>query len=242
MMRLKQRLGIGSDEFLDRHADVVLRPGSHFPDVLLRMSDERRSAPAPFSTPSGCTRLPGPAGHLPDLSARAGPRPRRRERAGRGAILFPAAGVLHGGSGGERLDGPGGGSGTRRPRSTHWMTVRWAQVRRRFDRDPWGPEGPEGKRARMAFMAAYNVDRFREFVFASSFLKRFKINPELVAKIRRRRRPAHAARLRLDRALRSGYPSSRISRGDERGSRCRGGEVQWEMARRPGGVGLGPAS
>ena len=36
----------------------------------------------------------------------------------------------------------------------------------------------------MAFMAAYNVDRFREFVFESSFLKRFKIKPELAAKVR----------------------------------------------------------
>jgi hypothetical protein len=37
----------------------------------------------------------------------------------------------------------------------------------------------------MTFMAAYNVDRFREFVFGSSFLKRFKLRPELLAKIRK---------------------------------------------------------
>jgi hypothetical protein len=37
----------------------------------------------------------------------------------------------------------------------------------------------------MAFMAAYNIDRFREFVFESSFLARFKVKPELLAKLRR---------------------------------------------------------
>jgi len=36
----------------------------------------------------------------------------------------------------------------------------------------------------MSFMAAYNVDRFREFVFGSSFLKRFKVKPELLGKIK----------------------------------------------------------
>jgi hypothetical protein len=90
------------------------------------------------------------------------------------------------------------------------MTVRWAQVRRRFDRDPWGPEGPMGKRARMAFMAAYNVDRFREFVFGSSFLKRFKVTPELVAKIRKN--DVRLMRLAFDwiELFVWGIPSSRI--------------------------------
>jgi hypothetical protein len=36
----------------------------------------------------------------------------------------------------------------------------------------------------MAFMAAYNIDRFREFVFGSSFLKRFAVKPELLRKIK----------------------------------------------------------
>jgi hypothetical protein len=38
VLRLKKRLGISSDLFLERHVDVVLRDSSHFPEVLLRMS------------------------------------------------------------------------------------------------------------------------------------------------------------------------------------------------------------
>jgi hypothetical protein len=64
------------------------------------------------------------------------------------------------------------------------MTIRWAEIKQLFQRDPWGSEGPEGPKARMAFMAAYNIDRFREFVFASSFLNRYKLKAALVKKIR----------------------------------------------------------
>jgi len=63
------------------------------------------------------------------------------------------------------------------------MTIRWAELRSLFQNDPWGGEGPGGTRAKMTFMAAYNLDRFREFVFGSSFLKRFKIKSDLLRKI-----------------------------------------------------------
>jgi hypothetical protein len=35
----------------------------------------------------------------------------------------------------------------------------------------------------MAFMATYNLDRFREFVFNSSFLKRYKVKSAVLKKI-----------------------------------------------------------
>jgi hypothetical protein len=38
VLRLKNALGISSDEFLDQYVDVVLRSGNFFPEVLLRMS------------------------------------------------------------------------------------------------------------------------------------------------------------------------------------------------------------
>jgi hypothetical protein len=65
------------------------------------------------------------------------------------------------------------------------MTIGWAELRRFFQNETWGAEGPTGTRAKMAFMAAYNVDRFREFVFGSSFLKRFKVKPELLSRIKK---------------------------------------------------------
>jgi hypothetical protein len=64
------------------------------------------------------------------------------------------------------------------------MTTRWAEVKRLFQDDPWGFEGPEGPKARMAFMATYNIDRFRDFIFQSSFFKRYKIKSALLKKLK----------------------------------------------------------
>jgi hypothetical protein len=37
----------------------------------------------------------------------------------------------------------------------------------------------------MAFMATYNVDAFREFLLTSSFLKRYRVKKDILARIRR---------------------------------------------------------
>jgi hypothetical protein len=36
----------------------------------------------------------------------------------------------------------------------------------------------------MAFMATYNIDQFRDFLFNSTFLKRYKVKSALLKKIR----------------------------------------------------------
>jgi Fe-S-cluster containining protein len=183
VLRLKTRLGIGSDEFLDRHVDAVLRPGNHFPDVLLRMSESVERT-CPFLSPEGCTVYVD----RPD-TCRTFPLEQALEHdpaAGRDEALFffrPP----------EFCRGVEEEASWTVPEWTtdqeagdyHRMTVKWAEVRRLFESDPWGAEGPEGRRARMAFMAAYNIDRFREFVFESSFLKRFKVKPDLLRRLRR---------------------------------------------------------
>jgi len=54
VVRLKKKLGISSDEFLDKYVDVVLRESSFFPEVLLHMSEDEEKT-CPFLTKSGCT-------------------------------------------------------------------------------------------------------------------------------------------------------------------------------------------
>jgi hypothetical protein len=63
------------------------------------------------------------------------------------------------------------------------MTERWAEVKRLFQQNPWGASGMDGSHGKMAFMAAYNIDSFRKFVFNSSFLKRYKVKTALLKKI-----------------------------------------------------------
>lgn len=183
VVRLKQCLGITSDQFIDRYVDVVLREGHHFPDVLLRMADDREQT-CPFLTEAGCRVYPD----RPDTCR-----------------TFP---IEHGLHYGERGGPPEQISFFRPPEfcqgqteADEWtldtwaedqdaaqhnrMTRQWATLQAMFTSDPWQGQGPNGPRGRMAFMATYNIDAFRDFIFASSFLKRYKVKKDLLTRVRR---------------------------------------------------------
>ena len=183
VLRLKNSLGISSDMFLDRHVDVVLREGNYFPEVLLRMADTSEKT-CPFLTEAGCRVYPDRPDACRNFPVEHG-------------VLFDETGNVS-----ERL------SFFRPPEfcqgqfegdewtldswcddqetiGYHEMTVRWAELKRLFQSNPWGAEGPSGSRAKMAFMATYNLDRFREFVLGSSFLKRYRVKPLLINKVRK---------------------------------------------------------
>jgi len=183
VVRLRKNLGISSDRFLETCVDVVLRPGNHFPEVLLRMADNAEKT-CPFLTGAGCSVYPDRPDTCRTFPVEQG-------------VLFDArtgcAERIH------RFRPPSFCLGRHEDRTwtvASWaedqdaavhndMTLAWAAVRHRFREDPWGAEGPQGPKARMAFMAAYNIDAFREFVFKSSFLKRYKVKPDLQRKCRR---------------------------------------------------------
>lgn len=182
VVRLKTALGMTSDAFIDQHVDLVLREGSHFPDVLLRMADNPDKT-CPFLSEAGCSVYadrPDTCRNFPvehGLIYQEGRRPEP-------VYFFRPPDFCLG-----------------RHEETQWttetwetdqeaeryreMTRRWSDVKRLFERDPWQGEGPYGARGKMAFMAAYNVDRFREFVFDSSFLKRFRLKKKILEKARR---------------------------------------------------------
>ena len=168
VLRLKNALGVSSDQFLDRYVDVVLRPDNFFPEVLLRMSENNKKT-CPFMLDSGCAVYPD----RPDTCR-----------------LFPVEqGVLYD-TAGEKDQAiyffrpPDFCLGPYETEMYHKMMIRWTELKRRFQIDPWGVEGPQGPKAKMAFMAAYNIDRFRDFVFTSSFLKRYKVKSEILKKIK----------------------------------------------------------
>ena len=183
LIRLRARLGLTSDEFLDRHVDVVLRPGSHFPDLLLRMAENEEKT-CPFLTPEGCSvytdrpdtcrTFPLEQGLLHDAETDEDE-----------PVFFFRPPDFCLGRHAERQWTVPEWVADQEADIYHRMTIGWAELQRLFQNDPWGAEGPTGTRAKMAFMAAYNIDRFREFVFGSSFLKRFTVKPELLNRIKK---------------------------------------------------------
>ena len=57
VLRLSRCLGLTADQFIDRHVDLVMRPGHFFPEVLLRMADNDQQT-CPFLTDEGCRVYP----------------------------------------------------------------------------------------------------------------------------------------------------------------------------------------
>jgi Fe-S-cluster containining protein len=182
VIRLKQSLGLSSDEFLDRHVDIVLRPANFFPDVLLRMAENPEKT-CPFLIESGCSVYPDRPDTCRTLPIEQGmlyDAGRRKETL---VHFFRPPDFCHGQYEKKEWTIP---EWTRDQEAEryHQMTIRWAGLKRLFQNDPWGFEGQEGPKAKMAFMATYNIGRFRDFVFLSSFLKRYKVKSAILKKLK----------------------------------------------------------
>ena len=161
--------------------DIVLRQGNHFPDVLLRMADNELQT-CPFLSAAGCTVYPD----RPDTC--------RTFPVEHGLLFKAGIGASESVSFFRPPDFCRGRHEAQAWTLAQWaedqeaalhnrMTAQWAAVKALFLKDPWGPEGLNGAKAKMAFMAAYNIDRFRDFLFQSSFLKRYRIKKTLIKKL-----------------------------------------------------------
>lgn len=173
VVRLKKSLGISSDTFIERHVDVVMREGNFFPDVLLKMA-ENEARTCPFLSEAGCRVYPD----RPD-ACRTFPLELGRIYGEHGQRPEPVCFFRPP----DFCQGPAESTpwtldswvADQQAAPYHRMTAKWAALKQRFAVDPWGGSGMEGPKAKMAFMVSYNVDRFREFVFNSTFLKRYKV-------------------------------------------------------------------
>ncbi|UCF94848.1 MAG: YkgJ family cysteine cluster protein [Desulfobacterales bacterium] len=180
VIRLKNSLGISSDEFLDQYVDFVLRPSNFFPDVLLRMSENHEHT-CPFLQVSGCSVYPDRPDTCRTFPLEQGLLYDAALRKNRPIYFFRPPDFCLGRHEDQVWTIPSW-SKDQEADTYHEMTIRWAELKQLFQTDPWGREGPEGPRAKMAFMATYNMDQFRDFVFHSSFLKRYRVKSALLRK------------------------------------------------------------
>jgi Fe-S-cluster containining protein len=181
VLQLRNGLGISADVFLEKYVDVVMRKGNFFPDVLLKMSDDENQT-CIFSEPSGCrmyTDRPYTCRTFPvEYGLQYPGESRKPELIG---FFRPPEFCL-----GQHADQDWTlqtWSADQGAQKHQQMSRKWSEVKQLFQKDPWGREGPQGSRAKMAFMASYNMDAFRVFVFESSLLKRYKVKTELLKKI-----------------------------------------------------------
>ncbi len=180
VLSLARRTGLSTRQFLDRHTLTPITKDLNLPVVMLRM-EQTAEKRCPFVTAAGCSVYEArpwscrmyPLGlGLPPARAGVEPKP--------GFFLFEDD-FCHG-----------------TKESRRWTVESWQRDQgvlaleslekgfREIVGHPWfiGGRKLDPKRMEMFFMAAYDLDTFREFVFSSSFLKRFALDDASIETMR----------------------------------------------------------
>ena len=182
IIRLKQCLGLTSEEFLTRHTVTALRENPYFPNVMLKMSD-RPGNPCSFLAPRGCTVYEDRP-----YSCRAYPLEPAISGDGDGRMNIRCYVVRHSHCLGHRE--------AREWTANQWMkdqqmdefnaiNATWAQIDSLLRQNPFGENGLDSPAVKMVYMASYNTDTFRRFVFDSSFLSRFHVAADRLDAVRK---------------------------------------------------------
>ena len=172
VIRLKKALGLTSTEFLQQYTDLVVVPSKQLPLIQLRM-DQNNDKKCFFVKEHGCLYY----AHRP-WACRMFP----LDEAGPGGYAVIATG--------ERCHGLVEGD--------DWVVKEWlmdqgATQSKEMDGSFDALSAHEFMRSlditnekvqQMILMAIYDVDRFRDFVFKSSFLERFDLDDERIEVIK----------------------------------------------------------
>jgi uncharacterized protein len=171
VVSLRKALGVSSTEFLDKYTVTVVSEATGTPAIVLRMLGDTEKK-CPFVKDSGCTVY-----ESRPYSCRMYP-------------LDTENGVEYNIS----VD-PERCRGLREPDSLTVEQWRKSQGIHAFDEldhqlkdvmraeEVWEDKIADPRMQDMIIMALYDVDRFREFVFKSSFLKKFDIDQDILDKI-----------------------------------------------------------
>jgi Fe-S-cluster containining protein len=181
IIRLKTKLGLTSEEFINRHTVVAIRDNPSFPHVMLKMSDAEDKA-CPFLTDDGCSVYEDRP-----FSCRAYPLERAVARYGesddREIRYFIARHPYCKGHSEKRMWTVQEWMNNQKLEAFNAMNDLWVDIDTIFRNNPWGDHGLESPSLKMAFMACFNVDKLRNFVFNSSFLTRFNVDNERLERL-----------------------------------------------------------
>ncbi len=181
VLRLRKRLGMTSTDFLDKHAILPVQKDMKTPAVVLRMNDDD-SKSCPFLTEKGCgvyTDRPWPCRMYP-LGMAASKDTPDGWRGERFYFLLKEE-VCQGFN-----------------EAKEWTVREWMDNQGVEEYDVWGEQFKEltlhkffetggtlsPEKMHMLFVACYELDKFREFVFGSTLLERFIVDEDLIEELR----------------------------------------------------------
>jgi Fe-S-cluster containining protein len=171
-LRLKNSLGIPSDEFLDKYTIILSKENRLIPMVVLKMDEKTKRCP--FVTDNGCRVYedrPWPCRMFPlDVNDD-----------GTFRFITDAS----------RCKGL---NEDERSRISEWLIGQgvpiYDEINRLFSEvtNPLRAQDLDidnPKIFKMVFMSLYNLDKFRDFIFKSTFLDRFEMDETTIEKIKR---------------------------------------------------------
>jgi uncharacterized protein len=179
VLRLKNRLKLSSEDFLDIHATMRLRTAHGFPEVLMKMDPESKRCP--FVTPAGCSLYEDRPGAC------------RIYPLGRASTSHPMDGSRREFYFTVREDHCRGFEETKTWKVREWLADQGVEDYNRLNdmlmelyvlrsRGKSVELGPQ--HIQMFVMACYNTEKFRSFVFKSRFLDKFDVDEALIEKMR----------------------------------------------------------
>ena len=181
IIRMKDHLGISSDQFLKQHTISAFRDNKYFPSLMLQMSDDEEKS-CPFLSDKGCTIYENRP-----FSCRAYPLERAAARLndgyGRLVQYFVANHPYCLGHKESREWTVKKWTEDQQLQPYDEMNDLWVDIDTIFRKNPWGDKGINSPALKMAFLACFNVDKLKEFISNSSFLSRFDVPEERVQKI-----------------------------------------------------------
>lgn len=174
ILRLKNYIGISSQDFLENYVRVVQgNAHPYFPSLMLRLSEDSEKS-CPFLDTKGCTVYqdrPSACRMYPLERAvdRSPDKSNERE-----FYFMTNHSYCHGHSEeknftvknwirDQRLD------------EYNLMDELWVEMDTVFAANPWSGEGHGGSKQQMAFTACYDIDNFRQMVAKHSLLDRFTL-------------------------------------------------------------------
>jgi uncharacterized protein len=183
IIRMKKRLGLSSDEFLKKytHTHIDEKSSSH-PFAVLKMMDDEEGK-CPFVTPEGCSIYEDRPANCRYYPVGKGLMIKDSEK-GPGPVDFYFF-IREPNCRGYDEDEEWSIETWRRAQGVDLydeMNKEWNEIQLRRD-NPGQPKLDPNKQP-LIYMASYNVDKFRTFVFESRFLDLFDIDSEEVDKMK----------------------------------------------------------
>ena len=174
IIRLKKRLGIDSEAFLNTYCGVGQGANPYFPSVMLLMADNQEKT-CPFLGEGGCTVYqdrPSACRTYPLERAVD----RNPERGQPREFYFM---TNHPYCKGHEEEKQWTVKEWLRDQGLLYyneMDDLWAEMDTLFSCNPWRGEGAAGPRQLLAFMVCYNLDRFRQYMADHDLLNRYRLD------------------------------------------------------------------